>query len=289
MDGGSNSLSQPTVEKLVDSNYQYWKICMESYLQGQDLWELVSGAERIPADNPKNSEARRKWKVKCGKAMYALRTSTGRELIDQIPDMDTPKKIWDALANLFTKKNTARLQYLENEFVVISQGNFSTPEYFLKVKNLCYEISELEPDDPIKEARLRRYLIRGLRKEFMSFITSVQGWQTQPSVIKLENLLTNQEALIKQMSSKTISEVEDVQVFHFGMHDRIMLVISYYNKSPSNSYLKVCHYFGRWIQMLYVLVVSMVSLVAFLSKVQQIGLLFISITSFGSFGTNKDT
>lgn len=48
------------------------------------------------------------------------------------------------------------------------QGKLSIEEYFLKVKNLCSEISTLDKEEPVKDARLRRYLIRG-----MPFISSV--------------------------------------------------------------------------------------------------------------------
>ena len=40
----------------------------------------------------------------------------------------------------------------------------------------------------------------------MPFISSVQGWVNQPSIIKLENLLSNQEAMMKQMSKKSSSQ-----------------------------------------------------------------------------------
>ena len=70
--------------------------------------------------------------------------------------------MWEILQKLFTKKNTARLQFLENELAMVTQGNFSIEEYFLKVKNLCFEISELDAEEPVSDARLRRYLIRGL-------------------------------------------------------------------------------------------------------------------------------
>ncbi|KAH7858921.1 hypothetical protein Vadar_029426 [Vaccinium darrowii] len=39
----------------------------------------------------------------------------------------------------------------------------------------------------------------------MPFLTSIQGWATQPTIIVLENLLSNQEALAKQMASASIS------------------------------------------------------------------------------------
>ncbi|KAK3012509.1 hypothetical protein RJ639_007995 [Escallonia herrerae] len=208
---GGSGFTQYGVEKPVGTNYKYWRMCMEAYLQGQDLWDLVSGADSVvPDDIPENAEARRKWKIKCGKALFALRTSISREYIDHVRDVDSPREVWGTLERLFTKKNTARLQLLENDLATLTQGGMSISEYFLKVKNICSEISQLDMDEPISEARLRRYLIRGLRKEYMPFVTSVQGWAVQPSVEELENLLSNQEALAKQISRKSISEADDV-------------------------------------------------------------------------------
>ena len=40
MNGGSASMSI-AVEKLIGNNYNYWKLCMEGYLQEQDLWDLI--------------------------------------------------------------------------------------------------------------------------------------------------------------------------------------------------------------------------------------------------------
>ena len=74
---------------------------------------------------------------------------------------------------------------------------------------MCSEILELDSSEPISNARLRRYLIRGLRKEFMPFISLVQGWANQPSIVELENLLSNKEALLKQMSNKSSSQEDN--------------------------------------------------------------------------------
>ena len=64
----------------------------------------------------------------------------------------------------------------------------------------------------MSDARLRRYLIRGLRKDFMPFVFSIQGWANQPKIIELLNLLSNRKVLIKKMTSsnKFSSKSEDV-------------------------------------------------------------------------------
>ena len=74
----ANSVSG--IEKLSTTNYDYWKSCIESYLQGKDLWEIVSGTETTPpTDTPK---ATRKWKIKAGKALFVLKPTIQKELLE---------------------------------------------------------------------------------------------------------------------------------------------------------------------------------------------------------------
>ncbi|KAJ0086611.1 hypothetical protein Patl1_07274 [Pistacia atlantica] len=208
MEVANGGNTQYGMEKLVgNNNYKYWRMCMEAYLQGQNLWELVIGADAgIPTDIPEHAESRRKWKIKCGKTLFALRTSISKEFIDHVRDVSSPKEVWDTLEKLCTKKNTARLQLLENELAMLKQGGMSISEYFLRVKSIYAEISKIDEDDKISEARLRRYLVGGLRKEHGPFVTSIQGWSQQPSIEELENLLSNQEALAKQMAKNFESD-----------------------------------------------------------------------------------
>ena len=44
----------------------YWKMCIEAYLQGQDMWEIVGGSETT---QPEDAQALRKQKIKAGKAL----------------------------------------------------------------------------------------------------------------------------------------------------------------------------------------------------------------------------
>ncbi|KAK1391496.1 hypothetical protein POM88_010552 [Heracleum sosnowskyi] len=137
----------------------------EAYLQGQDLWDLISGDEtEIPAE----ADLRRKWKINSGKALFSLRTSISKEYIEHVRDSTSPKDVWETLEKLFSRKNMARLQYLENELALTIQGTVSVEEYFLKIKHLCSEILELDKEEPVKDARLRRYLIRALTKQAAS-------------------------------------------------------------------------------------------------------------------------
>ena len=58
------------ISKLNHTNYEIWSTCMLSYLEGQDLWDIVGGSDTT---RPTNEEALKKWRIKAGKAMYALK------------------------------------------------------------------------------------------------------------------------------------------------------------------------------------------------------------------------
>ena len=90
---------------------------MKSYLQGQDLWDVVGGTEVNP---PEDAAALKKWNIKAGKVMFVIKTTIDEEMLEHISIMETTKKSWDTFASLFSKKNDVRLQFLENEFLSIT-------------------------------------------------------------------------------------------------------------------------------------------------------------------------
>lgn len=194
------------LELLNQSNYRIWKTCMESYFVGEGLWDVVVvGGVAAPENVAANAEALKKWKQLNAKAEFVLKRSISHGLFEHIIGCGSAREIWQTLDRLFNKRNEARLQMLENELAAAKQtGPIS--EYFLKVKNLCSEISLLNPEERISEARTKRYIIRGLLPEYTPFITSIQGWTQQPSLEELENLLSSQESLAMQMVGTSIKE-----------------------------------------------------------------------------------
>ncbi|KAE8687090.1 Beta-galactosidase 15 [Hibiscus syriacus] len=149
------------INKLNNKNYNTWVTCMESYLQGQDLWEVVGGGEVTqPAIEDANGILR-KWKIKAGKAMFALKTIIEEEMLEHIRDAKTPKEAWDTFVTLFSKRNDTKLQLLENELLSMAQRDMAVAQYFHKVKSICREISELDPTAAIGDARIKRIIVHG--------------------------------------------------------------------------------------------------------------------------------
>lgn len=139
--------------------------------------------------------------------MYALTVAVEDEFLQRIKDAQSPKEAWDILTGIFSKKNDAKLQRLENEVLSISQQNMTVSQYFAKVKSLCDEISKLDPENGITPTRMKRIIIHRLKPEYKSIITATRGRATEPTLADLENLLINEEDRDKPMSSQpTIRE-----------------------------------------------------------------------------------
>jgi len=53
------------IKKL--NSHNYWKTCIDSYLQAQDLWEVIGGGETTTPQEA--GETLRKWNVDSRKSM----------------------------------------------------------------------------------------------------------------------------------------------------------------------------------------------------------------------------
>jgi hypothetical protein len=85
--------------------------------------------------------------------------------------------------------------------------------FFFKIKNLCSEISTLDPEEPILEAQMKCHIIFRLKREYIPHGTSIQGWAVQPTLVEFESLLTSQESLARQMTRCSISGSEEMRSF----------------------------------------------------------------------------
>jgi hypothetical protein len=151
------------VGSVKKHNHQYYNTratFVSSYLQGQDSWEVVNGSETTQPEEDAQGVLG-KWKIKAGHAMFVLKTTVEDEMLDHIRDSSNSKEACDVLAVLFSKKNDVKLQLLENELFPVNQNELSIPQYFHKVKTLCREIGELDPQAKIGEPRMKRTLFMG--------------------------------------------------------------------------------------------------------------------------------
>jgi hypothetical protein len=57
----------------------------------------------------------------------------------------------------------------------VKQNDLIINQYLTKVKSICCEIFELDPQSKISEDRMRKIIIHGLRPEFCGFTTIIRG------------------------------------------------------------------------------------------------------------------
>ncbi|KAF9665540.1 hypothetical protein SADUNF_Sadunf16G0133600 [Salix dunnii] len=63
---------------------------------------------------------------------------------------------------------------------------------------------------------MKRIVIHGLRSKYRGFITAVQGWQDQPSLVEFENLLVGQKVLTKQIGGTSLKSEEEALYVNKG-------------------------------------------------------------------------
>lgn len=72
---GANSLALMGIvpEELTEENYENWKACLQNYLIGQGLWDVVSGVECKPEKGEMVSFET--WRKKNAVALHAMQMS----------------------------------------------------------------------------------------------------------------------------------------------------------------------------------------------------------------------
>lgn len=101
------------IELLTKTNYKVWRSCIESYLVGEDLWQVVSRDNATaPANNVENAEALKHWTERNAKAEFILKQSISHGIFEHIVRCKTASEIWQTLDKLYNKKDVARLQML---------------------------------------------------------------------------------------------------------------------------------------------------------------------------------
>lgn len=118
------------------------------------------------------------------------RMTIEKDIVEHIREAKTPKAALETLSKLFSKKNEEQLQLLENELTCILQGT-NISQYFTNMKNIFCQISQFDCEGKVREGRMKRIIIYGLRPEYNGFMATVRRWLKQPSLVELKNLLAN--------------------------------------------------------------------------------------------------
>jgi len=122
-------------------------------------------------------------------------------MLKNIWDATMPKEAWDTIASiLILYFNFSRMSYCHWHNKIW---------WFLNALIMWNrEISKLDFEATISETRMKRIIIHGLKPKYQTFVATLQGWPTQPSIVKFKNLHVSQENMAKHMTGVSLKGEE---------------------------------------------------------------------------------
>ncbi|KAK0596680.1 hypothetical protein LWI29_018003 [Acer saccharum] len=111
MSSNNYEVSKPINVELDGSNYIFWSQCMEDYLNGRGLWEIVDGSETQPADT--DVRKLKEWKMNNSKIVSWIRSTCKTSVALSIGKATSAKSVWDKLKSTYLQTDFARAYQLE--------------------------------------------------------------------------------------------------------------------------------------------------------------------------------
>ncbi|KAL3683514.1 hypothetical protein R1sor_001536 [Riccia sorocarpa] len=133
----------PEQDKLQGSvNYVTWKWLVQSIMEQEDLWELVSTKDE--EEDTKDE----KLKKRKQKALTILKRSVNRDIIHHLLDVKTPFECWTVLMSLYEVKNSATRWATFTDFCNLRMDAGTTiAEFMSKVRRIINQLA-MNKDKP---------------------------------------------------------------------------------------------------------------------------------------------
>ena len=87
-------------EMLNETNYADWSVKVRTYLQAQDIWDVIEEETRLEEINDKI--AFKAWRRRNAAALYVIHVSCDARAFSLIRDISSAKIAWDTLAEKFS-------------------------------------------------------------------------------------------------------------------------------------------------------------------------------------------
>jgi hypothetical protein len=149
------------------SNFKAWKTRIDLILAKNKVLDIVKGKIMEPQfeagkeKEPQNVAVMEKFKDNDINAMSIIVDSVKYHLIPYISHLDSSKKMYDALTNLFSVKNIGQVMSLKNELRDMKMNDDdSITSYFVRISQLRDQLQAIE--EIISENELVNIVLNGL-------------------------------------------------------------------------------------------------------------------------------
>jgi hypothetical protein len=160
------------------SNFRAWKTRIDLILAKNKVLDIVKGKIVKPEFKEgeekelQNFAAMEKFKDVDINAMSIIVDSIKYNLIPYISHLDSSKKMYDALTNLFSVKNIGQVMSLKNELCDMKMNDDdSITSYFVRISQLRDQLQAIE--EITSEKELVNIVLNGLPKTWDAFAASM--------------------------------------------------------------------------------------------------------------------
>ena len=146
-------------EKLTAENYRMWRFNTKMYLIGNDLWDIVTGAETLSEEATADQKKQFNKCDNVSLATICLSISTNLQIY--VRSATTGKEAWDNLEKHFQQKTLSRKIFLRRKLYLAKMGKGDDmTNHVNKIKTISEHLEAV--GDPIAEDDLVIILISSL-------------------------------------------------------------------------------------------------------------------------------
>jgi hypothetical protein len=183
------------------SNFRAWKTRIDLILAKNKVLDIVKGKIVKPEfkegeeKEPQNVAAMEKFKDVDINAMSIIVDSIKDHLIPYISHLDSSKKMYDALTNLFSVRNIGQVMSLKNELCDMKMNDDdSITSYFVRISQLRDQLQAIE--EITSEKELVNIVLNGLPKTWDAFAASMNTRKEYPTFEELWTCCAQEESRI---------------------------------------------------------------------------------------------
>jgi hypothetical protein len=183
------------------SNFRSWKTRIDLILAKNKVLDIVKGKIMKPKfkegeeKEPQNVAAMEKLKDVDINAMSIIVDSIKYHLIPYISHLDSSKKMYDALTNIFSVRNIGQFMSLKNELRDMKMNDDdSITSYFVRISQLRDQLQAIE--EITSEKELVNIVLNGLPKTWDAFAASMNTRKEYPTFEELWTCYSQEESRI---------------------------------------------------------------------------------------------
>jgi hypothetical protein len=206
------------------SNFRAWKTRIDLILAKNKVLDIVKGKivepqfEAGKEKEPQNVAAMEKFKDNDINAMSIIVDSVKDHLIPYISNLDSSKKMYDALTNLFAVRNIGQVMSLKNELRDTKMTKDDTvASYFVRISQLRDQLQAIEEVIPEKE--IVNIALNGLSRSWDAFAASMNTRKEFPTLEELWTCCAQEETRINSKGRSQKEEDAQAYATKFKRHE----------------------------------------------------------------------